>query len=315
MKTRPGNAHFNEERRYRALVENLNDIVYTTNTEATVTYVSPNVKQLSGYEPADVIGKNFTTFVHPDDLPGRVKQFQKILGGGQEATEYRFFTKRSELKWVRTSARPFRRHGRVVGVQGILVDITDRKAIGDALKHSEEKYSLLIQHAKDAIFVVQDDHIKFMNPIASEILGYTCDRIPDRPFIDFVHPADRTLIMDRYLRRLRGEERSSRVSFRIVNKDGDAKHIDLNAVLINGEGQPAILSFLRDITLQKKMGAQLRNSQKMEALGTLAGGIAHNFNNLLMGILGNTSLSLIGLAPSERAYKYLEKINRHIDGR
>ena len=311
---KPGMGANNHSQNYRELVENLNDIVYATDTNAVVTYISPNVFQLSGYTPEEVIGKNFTEFVHPEDLPGRIEQFLKILGGSKEVTEYRYFTKAGEMKWARTSARPIRRNGQVFGIQGVLVDITDRKAVEEALKRSEEKYRILVQHAKDAIFVVQDEQIRFMNPVASEILGYTCDRIADRPFIEFVHPDDRELIMDRYRRRMQGGDLSDRVSFRIINKDGESRDVDLNAVLITWEEKPAILNFLRDITLQKMMEAQLRNSQRMEALGTLAGGIAHNFNNLLMGILGNMSLSQKGLDPSSQTFKYLEKINKLVKG-
>jgi two-component system cell cycle sensor histidine kinase/response regulator CckA len=297
-----------EEESYRALVENLNDIVYTTDKNAVITYVSPNIFQLSGYEPCEVIGKCFTEFVHPEDLQGRMEQFLKILSGANQATEYRFITKTGELKWARTSARPIVHDEQVAGVQGILVDISDRKKIEEALRSSEEKYRILVQNSKDAIFVIQGDYIKFMNPSASEILGHPCEAIADRSFWEFVHPEDRAALMDRYLRRMRGERLSDRVAFRILNKGGDVRDVDLNAVLITWEGEPAVLNFLRDVTVQKRMEDQLRNSQKMEALGTLSGGIAHNFNNLLMGIHGNASLSLINLSPSELAFKYLEKI-------
>ncbi|MBI5897548.1 MAG: response regulator [Desulfobacterales bacterium] len=86
------------------------------------------------------------------------------------------------------------------------------------------------------------------------------------------------------------------------------KDVELNSLLITWEGRPAALSFLRDITVQKKMESQLRNAQRMEALGTLSGGIAHNFNNLLMGINGNVSLAMVDILSSTIAYKYLEKI-------
>ena len=308
-----GDGALKEQKSYRSLVENLNDIVYTTDENAVVTYVSPNIIQLAGYRPSEVIGRNFVEFVHPEDLRGRIEQFLKILGGENQATEYRLFTKTGEIKWARTSARPIRKNGQVVGVQGILVDITDRKEIEEALKRSEEKYRILVQHSKDAIFVLQDDHIRFMNPSASEILGYTCDCIADKPFIEFVHPDDREVIMDRYFKRLRGEILSDRVFFRILNKDGHVRDVEVNAVLITWEEKPGVLNFLRDITLQNMMEAQLRKSQKMEAIGTLAGGIAHNFNNLLMGIHGNATLSLNGMDPSARTYKYLDKISKLVE--
>ena len=293
---------------YRSLLENLNEIIYANDINAVVQYVSPSIYRLAGYQAHEVIGKSFTEFVHPDDLEGRIDMFFRILGGEEQATEYRMITKTGEIKWARTNARPIIRDGEVIGVQGALVDITDRKEIEEALRQSEEKYRNVVQNSKDAIFVLQGDHIQFMNPTASEILGYTCDSIADTPFWEFIHPDDRGMMLERYRLRLRGESRSDRVSFRILNRDGDVRDVDLNVVSIIWNEEPAVLNFLRDITVQKRMEDQLRNAQKMEALGTLSGGIAHNFNNLLMGIHGNASLSLAGLPPSSIAYKHLEKI-------
>jgi two-component system cell cycle sensor histidine kinase/response regulator CckA len=293
---------------YRALLENLNEIIYANDKNANVAYISPNINRLAGYEAHEVIGKSFTEFVHPDDLEGRIEVFLKILSGEEQATEYRMITKTGEIKWARTNARPILRDGEVVGVQGALVDITDRKEVEEALRLSEEKYRNVVQNSKDAIFVAQGHYLKFMNPSASAILGYTCESISDRPFLEFVHPDDREMITDRYRRRLAGESLSDSIIFRIINRAGDIKDVELNAVVITWEGKPAVLNFLRDITVQKKMESQLRNAQKMEALGTLSGGIAHNFNNLLMGISGNASLSLADLTPSTIAYKHLEKI-------
>lgn len=299
---------FNEAESYRELVENLNDIVYTTDQHAVVTYVSPNIFQLSGFKPSEVIGKSFIEFVHPEDLQGRIEQFLKILGGAKQATEYRYITKAGEIKWARTSARPILRDGRVVGVRGVLVDISDRKEIEEALRSSEEKYRILVQNSKDAIFVLQRDHIKFMNPSALEILGCSFEAISDKPFWEFIHPDDQAAIKERHLLRLRGERLSDRISFRILTRGGDVRDVDLNAVLITWEGEPAVLNFLRDVTVQKRMEDQLRNAQKLEALGTLSGGISHNFNNLLMGIHGNATLALRNLAQSTPEYKHLEKI-------
>ena len=294
--------------RYRSLLENLNEIIYINDRNAIVQYVSPSIYRLSGFSANEVIGRSFTEFVHPDDLEGRIEMFLKILAGEDQVTEYRMITKTGEIKWARTNARPIKRNGEVVGIQGALVDITDRKEIEAALRQSEEKYRNVVQNSKDAIFVLQGDHIIFMNPTASEILGYAYESIADRPFREFIHPDDRETMMERYRLRMRGESQSDRAAFRIINRDGDIRDVDLNAVSITWEEKPAVLNFLRDVTVQKRMEDQLRNAQKMEALGTLSGGIAHNFNNLLMGIHGNASLSLADLSASTIAYKHLEKI-------
>jgi len=303
----------NGHKNYREMVENLNDVLYTTDRNAEVTYVSPNIVRLSGYTPDEVVGKNFVEFVHPDDLQDRMDQFIKTLEGLEQATEYRLVTKTGKIKWARTSARPIIKNDQITGVQGILVDITERKEIEEALRRSEEQYRIVIEHANDAIFVVQDQRIKFMNPSASEILGDTCDNISDRSFIEFVHPDDRPMIQDRYKRRIRGEKLSNRFCFKMKNMDGDFRDMELNALLIVWEEHPAILCFGRDTTAQRLTEAQLRNSQRMEALGTLAGGIAHNFNNLLMGIHGNASLCQVKLDDPSPIEKYLEKINKLVE--
>jgi len=89
--------------------------------------------------------------------------------------------------------------------------------------------------------------------------------------------------------------------------------VELNAVLINWENRPATLFFLRDITLQQKLEMQLQLSQKMEAVGTLAGGVAHDFNNLLMGIQGRTSLMLVGTDPIQPQFEHLKEIETYIE--
>ncbi|BBO73419.1 hypothetical protein DSCW_08360 [Desulfosarcina widdelii] len=306
-------AKSNDQENYREMVENLNDVLYTTDRNAVVTYVSPNIVRLSGYTLDEVVGRNFVEFVHPDDLRDRMDQFLRILEGVEEATEYRLVTKTGEIKWAHTSARPIIKNGQVTGVQGILVDITDRKNIEDALRRSEEKYRIVIEHANDAIFVLQDQRIRFMNPSASEILGDTLDNISERSFLEFVHPDDRPMIQDRYKRRMRGEKLSNRICFKMKNTNGDFRDIELNALLIVWEEQPAILCFGKDTTAQRMTEAQLRNSQRMEALGTLAGGIAHNFNNLLMGIHGNASLCQVKLDDPSPIEKHLEKINKLVE--
>ncbi len=293
---------------YRALLENLNEIIYINDINANVFYVSPNIHRLTGYQAQEVIGKNFTTFVHPDDLEGRIDVFLKILAGEEQATEYRMITKTGEAKWVRTNARPVFLEGRVSGIQGVLMDVTDLKEAEEALRHSEEKYRNVVQNSKDAIFVIQGDHIKFMNPSACKVLGRRFDSIAHQPFLNFVHPDDHKMIMKRYSRRLAGESLSDTISFRLINVESEVKDVEVNAVLITWEEKPAVLNFLRDVTVQKKMETQLRNAHKMEALGTLSGGIAHNFNNLLMGIHGNGSLAMAEMNPSVTAYKHLEKI-------
>ena len=127
------------ERKYRALVENLNDIIYQTDENAIVTYISPNVEAIGGYKQSEIIGKRFTEFVYPDDLGIRMEMFKKMMSGKAEPTEYRYVAKSGEIYWVRTTAKPIVENGRVIGVQGVLADITEIKKTEEALLKAQAK--------------------------------------------------------------------------------------------------------------------------------------------------------------------------------
>ena len=178
----------------------------------------------------------------------------------------------------------------------------------EALRESEEKYRLLVENANDAIFVAQDDVVKYANPSTLRITGYSGEELTQIPFVNLIHPEDRDMVFGRHIRRLKGERVTSNYSFRSINKTGEELWLQINSVLISWEGRPATLNFVRDTTSEKRLEAQLMDVRKMEALGTLAGGIAHDFNNLLMGIQGRTSLMLMDTDFSQPHYEDLEGI-------
>ncbi|MBA7646690.1 Sensor histidine kinase RcsC [subsurface metagenome] len=190
----------------------------------------------------------------------------------------------------------------------IISNAFESKQAEEALRESEEKYRLLVENANDAIFVMQDQKVKFPNPRAVEIGRYLGVDLEQVPFINYIHPQDREMVIKRHISRLKGEKVPSTYSFRLIARDGEELWMELNAILINWEDKPATLNFLRDITKQKKLEAQLQQARRMEALGTLAGGIAHDFNNLLMGIQGRTSLMLIDTDLPQLHYEELKGI-------
>jgi PAS domain S-box-containing protein len=180
------------------------------------------------------------------------------------------------------------------------------------LKESEEKYRLLVENANDAIFIAQDEVVKFPNPKTKAMLGYCAEELAKISFVDLIHPEDRAMVLDRHKRRPEEEESPSAYSFRIINRAGEELWVQLNSVFIIWEGRPATLNLLRDITQQKKLEAQLLQAQRMEAMGTLAGGIAHDFNNILMGIQGNASLILLDTDSSFTHYERLRNIEQGV---
>ena len=174
-------------------------------------------------------------------------------------------------------------------------EISERQRAESALRESEEKYRLLVDNADTAIFIAQDQVIKFPNPRTLTITGYSAQELASNPFSNLIHPEDMDLVIERHRKRLEGKDLPSSYEFRILNKNGQELWVNLNTALITWEGSPATLNFLRDITAQKQLETKLRHAQKMEAIGTLAGGVAHDLNNILSGIVSYPELLLLDL--------------------
>jgi len=301
------------EKRYRQLVESMNEGLGVADHNYIFTYVNPRFCEMLGYHRDEIIGCNLIDFVHDDSKELMKDQIARRKRGDEGAFVLSWKTK--EGGKIYTQASPKALHdeeGRFIGSMGILTDITDRVKAEKELRLSEEKYRLLVANANDAIFILQDDEVKFFNRRAEQIgknLGRELDRVP---FDRYIHPEDQNLVNDRHELLLQGENSPDICPFRLVGKDNQEMWVELSTVKIEWEGRPATLDFLRDITLQRKLEQQLQISQKMEAVGTLAGGIAHDFNNLLMGVQGRTSLMMLETDPSHSSFEHLKEIENYI---
>ena len=128
------------------------------------------------------------------------------------------------------------------------LDITERKKVEVALRESEEKYRILVENAGEVLVVAQGRYLKFANPRTVEVTGYAREELLSRPFIEFIHPDDRSMVAANYQRRTGGEAAPDLYCFRLVRKDGEVRWMEIRAVPISWEGAPATLNFLIDIT-------------------------------------------------------------------
>jgi len=181
------------------------------------------------------------------------------------------------------------------------------------LRESEQKYRVLVANADEAIFIAQDEVIKFPNPKTLEMTGYSAEELAGVPFTDLIHPEDRGKVLERYFDRLRGGAPPDAYPFRIMDKTGEEIWVRLTADRVDWEGRPGVLCFLRDITKERNLEAQFLQSQKMEAVGRLAGGIAHDFNNLLTVTLGYCDLALARIGSLDPLRRDLEEIRKASD--
>ena len=185
----------------------------------------------------------------------------------------------------------------------------------EALQESEENYRNLFENASETIFVAQDGKIVFLNPRTTMVFGCSGEELVSRPFIEFIYLDDRDLVFDRHVRRMKGEEIPHLYPFRIIHGDGNVRWVELNVIRIYWKGKPATLNFLTDITERRqaeeekqKLEKHLRRSEKMEAIGTLAGGIAHDFKNILGAVMGYTQLTQFDLPKGSPLHYNLDQV-------
>lgn len=190
-------------------------------------------------------------------------------------------------------------------VIAIMEDITERKHAEEALRESEQKYRSLVDNANQGIVVIQNGEFKFVNKQVEQLWGMLEESLLDKPFLKFVHPDDRHLLLENHERRIKGEPIRSMYEFRLIAADGRICWVEINPVPIVWKGKPASLNLLTDVTQRKRIEEELQKAQKLDSLGVLAGGIAHDFNNLLTGIFGYISLAR-SVTSDSKALNYLD---------
>lgn len=299
----------NTESQYRYLVDSTSDSLYLVDEKCRYLFMNHNHQLRLNLPSEEIIGRFFSDFHSPPQSKEFTRDVKEVFATGESIQDEHISTHTNSY-FLRTLS-PVRDSGekkKIIAVAVVSKDITERRRAEEALKKSEEKYRLLIENSNEAIFIIQNDRIKFANSRVSQLLGNKIDELTDILFINLVIAEDRDMVHERQKSCLSGNNSTSNYSFRIISKDGSTYWVETNSVNISWDNEPAILNFMRDITRQKKTEARLFQAQKMESIGTLAGGIAHDFNNLLMGIQGHASLALLHMDTENPNHEHIKTI-------
>ena len=257
------------EEKLRIIIESIPQGVAVSDLNARILQVNNAVLQLHGYGRQELIGHSAFTLIAEEDHAGAMDNLKKTLETGRSGVlEYTFTRKDGSTFPAQLSAALIKDGaGKPIGFVAVTEDITDRKRAKEALEKSEERYRQLTENAGEAILVIQDGVIKFINPKAAELSGYSIDEMVSSPFVKFIHPDDSDMVTDRYAKRLKGEPVPQIYDFRIIRKDGDIRWGELNAVPISWEDRPAVLCFMDDITERKNAEEALQAERnKLQSL-------------------------------------------------
>lgn len=301
------------EGKFRLLAEHAQDLIYKYefSPKRGFTYVSPFSTTITGYTPEEHYQDPDLYFkiVHPDDR----YIYEEIVKGEVDWKKpiiLRWIKKNGKILWTEQRNTPiYDEKGRLIAIEGIARDITERRIAEEALRKSEEKYRKLFEESKDGIFIsTPDGRLLDVNPTMVEMFGYSSkDELMETPVENlYLDPQER----EEYIKKLEKDGFVKDYGIRARKKDGTPMKILETSTVARDENGNVISyrGIIRDITAQRKMEEQLIQSVKMEAIGRLAGGIAHDFNNILTVISGNAELLLPKFPFDSSEYKRIRQI-------
>ncbi|WP_190240983.1 PAS domain-containing sensor histidine kinase [Nostoc sp. 'Peltigera membranacea cyanobiont' 210A] len=297
------------EAKYRQLVENISDLIFSMSVEGLFTYVSPQYKNVLGWEPSDLLGQTFAPLLHPDDFPLAQRKIQEMVEtkGQRIAIEFRHLKKDGDWCWMRSVASPiFDSDGEIIGLHGAISDISSRKQAEELIKASQSELLALFNAIQDVILVLDAEgrYLKIAPSSApllyqppAELLGRKIHEVLPSACADyFLNSIQQALLTKKTVK----VEYSLPIGDREVWFEANIASVTENTVVC----------VARDISERKQMEDQLRQqtenlvqtlqelrqtqaqmiqAEKMSSLGQLVAGVAHEINNPVNFIHGNLS--------------------------
>jgi two-component system, cell cycle sensor histidine kinase and response regulator CckA len=278
---------------YRALTENSLDGLAIVNRDGVIQYNSASLKQVLGYEPAELAGQNAFAFVHPEDLASARRSFERALQDPKRRVTQAVRFRRRDGSWcdVEVVGQSRLDDPQIGGVVLNTRDITERKALEEA----QRRLAAAVEQAAEAIVIADvKGTILYVNPAFEKITSYSPQEAVGRnPRFLKSGKHDLRFYTEMWNTLVKGEVWHGH--FINKRKDGTLYEEDASITPIRGAAGEIVnyVAVKRDVTHEVQLEDQLRQAQKLEAIGRLAGGVAHDFNNMLAVIRGNAELLLM----------------------
>jgi PAS domain S-box-containing protein len=298
-----------DEALYRLLVEHASEAILVMQND-NIRYVNQKAAEITGYSKNELSARSFMDFIHPED-----RTLISIDESGQSHGETtpqhlmcRVIDREKNTRWVETKLLGTKWAGDNLTLC-FLIDITERKAAEEALRINETKYRQLVEYAPAGIYEVDVTTGKFIsvNDVMCEYSGYSKEEFLNFTLWDILKEDSLKKVIDRVEKMRLGEAVPALAEYEIVTKDNRKLWIMVNTKLEYENGKPVkATTVCHNITEKKELEQEILKAQKLESLGVLAGGIGHDFNNLLSGIIGNISLAKL---EAERGEDIMESLD------
>jgi len=245
------------EKKYRSLVGNIPDVIWSCGRDRDISFISANVERVCGYsaEEFHALGPSlWFANVHTDELELVREAFHSLFTRDDVFdVEYRYRRMDGEWIWLHDRAMGTYERDGVRHADGLFTDITDRKRMEEALKESETKFRSLVEESLVGVYIIQDQIFKYLNPKLAEIFGYEAAELLDRKGpVDLVLPDDWPMVEENLRRRQAGEIKSLNYAFRGVTRGHEVIHLEVFGSLTVYHGRPAVIGTMLDVTDRKR---------------------------------------------------------------
>ncbi|WP_406660754.1 PAS domain-containing sensor histidine kinase [Methanolobus sp. ZRKC3] len=289
-------------------VENLNDVLFTVDNDGIFTYLNLAIEDITGYKRNDVLGTPFVQYVHPEDLPGLLKDMQLTVSGVHNPYMFRIIKKNGNISYVHTTSRPIIKNGHVTGINGLMVDIAKLKKIEFKLKEERDKAQRYLDIVGVIILALdKKGNISLINKKGCEVLGYMEEEILFRNWFDIAISERFTELARRDHSRLMDGQIDVVEYFEtpIKTKNGEERTFAWHNIILKDESGNinGTLSSGEDITERKKANealvtAKLISDNAQRTKREFISNISHELRTPLNLIIGYSDLLHIEAAGS-----------------
>jgi PAS domain S-box-containing protein/putative nucleotidyltransferase with HDIG domain len=268
--------------KYRSLVENIRDVIYELDSQGVVLYISPAVRDMLGFDSAEIVGKSFIDLAYKDDHNLMTEWFSELSKGTEKPSDCRVLNKSGELRWAQTKTRPVIEDGVFKGARGILIDVTAQRRAEETLRKSEEKYRWVLNNMADVI-TVMDMNLRFtyVSPSIMRMRGYTPEEALAQTFEQVMTPESLKISAEVFEEEMTLEaggtadpDRIRTVEVEQYRKDGSIVLMENHLSFLRDEAKKpvGIISVSHDITHRKRSENHIR--RQTDAIEAAIDGIA-----------------------------------------